>query len=360
MYATAFFESDPFQIAESALAAIPAESQYAEMVRDLISWCRANPDDWEKVWGLTQAKYRKNPEFQRASNGGIDCKINGAYVLLGLLCGKRDLDQTILISCRCGQDSDCNPSSSGGVLFTTIGFSNLPERFTRELNQTAIFSHTAYSFPGLIAVCEKLARQIILRAGGRVAAENGEEVFYIPRQRPTPSKLELSWAPGPIASSRFTPEEMAQIKISDVPAGLAEAVQKLAPGWQITDCGADMNPGLRAEFRGKQNVLVTHPLDQDVGCVLSRTVEVPAGKRTVLHLTVGHDPQGDFDLIVRGDGKEILRRTVGPATAKDHWLSLAVDLSSFAGKQVKLELVNQPTGWAYEAAYWSEIRLTTD
>ena len=33
-------------------------------------------------------------------------------VVLGLLFGKGDLDQTIIVSCRGGQDSDCNPSSA--------------------------------------------------------------------------------------------------------------------------------------------------------------------------------------------------------------------------------------------------------
>ena len=86
-------------------------------------------------------------EYQRASNGGIDVKINGAYVLMGLLFGKRDPVQTTVISCRCGQDSDCNPSSSAGVLFTTIGFSNLPARFDAGLDETAIFSQASNASP---------------------------------------------------------------------------------------------------------------------------------------------------------------------------------------------------------------------
>ena len=82
--------------------------------------------NWEKCWEKCQEKYRRNKEFQKASNGGIDCKINGAYVLMGLLFGKRDLDNTIVIACRGGMDSDCNPSSAAGVLFTTVGFTRLP------------------------------------------------------------------------------------------------------------------------------------------------------------------------------------------------------------------------------------------
>ncbi len=218
MYCEAFFQSDPVKLAEAGLRCIPAESQYAQMVRDMLQWYREDPNDWQKAWHKAQKKYRQDPEFQKASNGGIDVKINGAYVLMGLLFGKRDLDQTIIISCRCGQDSDCNPSSSAGVLFTTMGFSKLPERFTKELDETRVFSHTAYHFPALIDVCEKLARQAIAAAGGRVEKDaGGDEVFVIPVLAPQPSALERSWAPGPIAKSRFTPDEMAKITAKEKP-----------------------------------------------------------------------------------------------------------------------------------------------
>ncbi len=362
MYAVAFFESDPEKIIETALQAIPADCQYAEMVRDLVAWHRADPGDWEKAWQLCQKKYRENPDYQKASNGGIDCKINGAYVLLGLLYGQRDPDRTIIIAMRGGQDSDCNPSSAAGVLFTTMGFANVPEKFTRELNQTSIFSHTAYSFPGLISVSERLAREVVVKCGGRVERQNGQEFFLLPVRAPQPSKLELSWAPGPIANSRFTPEEMAQIKVGNAPAHMLEAVEKFAPGWQIANCGTDMDPGLRAEWGGKANVLATHPLDDSTGCVLSKKIKVPAGKKARLHLVVAHDPQGDFDLIVRADGRELLRKAVSKATATaDPWLAQEVDLSGFAGKPApKIELINQPSGWSFEAAYWAKISVVTE
>jgi hypothetical protein len=36
-----------------------------------------------------------------------------------------------------------------------------------------------------------------------------------------------------------------------------------------------------------------------------------------------------------------------------------VDLSAYAGKTVKIELVNQPSGWSYETEFWGEISLKT-
>ncbi len=358
MYSVAFFESDPVKIVQNALPAIPSDSQYAEMVRDMLAWYQANPDDWQKTWQLCQKKYRENPEYQKASNGGIDCKINGAYVLLGFLYGKKDYDQTIIISCRGGQDSDCNPSSSAGVLFTTVGFSKLPDRYAKELDETKVFSHTAYNFPRLLDCCEKLARQVVVKYGGRIEKDaSGEEFFVIPVKPVKPSKLELSWAPGPIADSRFTVEEMAKITAGNTPKAMQDAAAKFAPGWKIDNCGSDMDPGLREEWAGKKNVLATHPLDRQTGCILTRTIDIPAGKKATLHLVVGHDPQGDFDLIVRADGKQLIRKPVTARTATAHWLAEDIDLSRFAGGKVKLELVNQPSGWAYEAAYWAEIKL---
>ena len=358
MYAEAFFEKDSVKIIEAGLKAIPAESQHAEMVRDMLKWSKECPT-WEECWKRCEEKYRKNPEYQKASNGDIDCKINGAYVLMGLLYGKGDLDQTIQIACRCGQDSDCNPSSAGGVIFTTVGFSKLPERFTKELNEKTIFSHTAYNVPGLLEVCEKLARQAIVKEGGRIEKDaKGEDYLVIPVKPVKPSKLELSWAPGSIAGSMFTEEEMAKITYSES-GNLKKAVAKFAPGWAIANCGNDMEPGLRGEELGRKNVLLTHPLDKNAPCVLSRKVDIPAGKKTALKLTVGHHPEGDWDLVVRADMRELLRKTVGKSTATNGWLDVSVDLSEYQGKSILLELYNQPTGWCFEGGYWSMISIET-
>jgi hypothetical protein len=360
LYAEAFFESDRVKLVETALRAIPADCQYAEMVRDLLAMYRAEPKDWQKTWQLIQRKYRENPEYQKASNGGIDCKINGAYVLLGYLYGEGDIDRTIIISMRGGQDSDCNPSSAAGVLGTQIGYSKLPARFTSELSQTNIFSHTAYSFPGLMAACEKLAREIVVKSGGKIKKQRGKECFVLPARAPQPSKLELSWAPGPITGSRFTPEEMAKIRIGNSPGHMHVAVEQFAPGWEIKNCGTKVAPGLRDEWGGRKNVLVTHPLDETTGCMLMRkNLKVAEGKKTTLRIVVAAEPKGDFDLIVRGGDQDLLRTTVSQATATDGpWVVKEVDLSKLAGKKpVRLDVINEPSGWTSEAAYWAEIAI---
>jgi hypothetical protein len=220
MYAEAFFEDDMVKIVQAGLKCIPKQSQYAECIRDVLAWYKENPDNWEKTWQLIEEKYQDNPDYRRFScNKGdfnIDAKINGAYIVMGLLYGKGDPDETIIISTRCGQDSDCNPSNSGGILFTTIGFKNLPDKFKSALNPEGKFSHTPYNFPTLVEVSKKLVRQAVKREGGRMLKnKQAEDVFIIPVRKPKPSKLEQCWEAGPVANSKFTEEEMAQIKVPE-------------------------------------------------------------------------------------------------------------------------------------------------
>lgn len=224
LYAEAFFENDPIKLVKAALKCIPEGSQYSETIRDVIKWHAEQPNDWEATWELINDKYHKNPDYRQftcneevkvegGSEFNIDAKLNGAYIAMGLLYGNGDLDKTTIVSMRCGQDSDCNPSNAAGALFTTRGFKNLPGKFVSGLNNKSKFSFTDYSFPELVDVTEKLATDAIIRAGGRVEVNaNGEMEFVIPIQEPIPTKLEQSHVPGPISDSNFTKEELKQIE----------------------------------------------------------------------------------------------------------------------------------------------------
>jgi hypothetical protein len=373
MYAEAFFEDDIEKVVRAGLACIPEGSQYHECITDVLNWHSQNPDDWEKTWQLIEDKYQNNPDYRKFScdkgNFNIDAKINGAYIVMGLLYGEGDLDKTIIISTRCGQDSDCNPSNAAGVLFTTIGFEKLPEKFTSALDPEGKFSHTPYSFPILVHVCEALARAAIIKEGGRVERDNeGRETFVIPVEEPKPSALEQCWEPGPIANSRFTEEELVHIdpppaeeeeeKYADV-QDLDEAVGRIASGWKVKGCSSKEFFGLYNEFAGRENVLATHPESQEVPCTLFKRVKIPGGK-TQLQLTVGHYEGLDWLLIVKADGNELLKTTVGSDTAEDGWRDITVDLSAYAGSEIMLELLNASNDWAYEIAFWAKIEFVTE
>ena len=222
MYAEAFFESDPARIVAKGLQAIPKGSQYAEAIRDVIRWHAENPDDWQSTWHLINEKYHLNPEYRQFTAEGfagpdesfnIDAKLNGAYIVLGLLYGAGNIDDTIVIAMRAGQDSDCNPSSAAGILLTAQGYDNVPEKFLSAFDKETKFQFTEYTFPALVDVSEKLARQAVLRAGGRIEQNAaGEEEFVMPVVAPVPGTLEQSHNPGPIAGSVFTDAEWSKIE----------------------------------------------------------------------------------------------------------------------------------------------------
>jgi hypothetical protein len=219
MYAEAFFETDINKIIDTGLRCIPPESQYAEAIRDVVEWHKQNPNDWEKTWQLIENKYNLNHVYRRFSCTGtdpefnIDAKINGAYIVMGLLYGEGDMDKTIIVSMRCGQDSDCNPSNAAGILATSLGMDRLPEKYKTGIDDTTKFSYTAYDFPSLISICETLSRQAITRAGGRIEKNSqGAEVYVIPVQTPLVAPLEQCWEAEDISGDvHFTTEEMDKI-----------------------------------------------------------------------------------------------------------------------------------------------------
>jgi len=221
MYAEAFFETDINKIVEAGLSSIPAESQFSEAVQDVIAWHKQNPEDWEKSWELINSKYQLNPDYRKFTCSGtgpafnIDAKINAAYIVMGLLYGAGDLDKTIKISMRCGLDSDCNPSNAAGVLATSMGMENLPAKYKTDIDYETKFSFTAYNFPDLISVNEALARQAVIRNGGKLGVDaDGQEYFVIPKQIPVPEKLQQSWAAEPVTGDvNYTETEMDQIII---------------------------------------------------------------------------------------------------------------------------------------------------
>jgi hypothetical protein len=236
MYAEAFFEKDIDKIIQAGLACIPTGSQYAETIRDVVKWHKENPDNWQTSWQLIEDKYNRNPEYRKFSSSGpdydfnIDAKLNGAYIVMGLLYGNEDMDQTIIISMRCGMDSDCNPSNAAGILATSLGFENLPEKFRIGIDNNTKFRTSTYDFPYLLKVCEALSRDAVQRAGGRIEINSeGVEEYVIPIQKPVPGALEQSWEPEAIAGDvHFTTEEMEKIEIK------ARRQEDFVSIWQVT------------------------------------------------------------------------------------------------------------------------------
>ena len=57
MYTAAFFEKDVRAVVEQGLACLPARSEYARVLRDVLDWSASYPGDWKKTWQLIEDKW---------------------------------------------------------------------------------------------------------------------------------------------------------------------------------------------------------------------------------------------------------------------------------------------------------------
>jgi hypothetical protein len=191
MYSAAFFESDPRRIVEAGLATLPPKSPYALLIADVLEWSQQHPDDWTEVWQLIDEKWngREPCPAGALSPFNIDAKINGAYVAMGLLYGGGDFYDTMVISTRAGQDSDCNPASAVGILGVVLGYSGIPEQFKSGIAAIADekFSYTDYTFKTIVRSTMDRTIALVERNGGYVDGDS----ITIKTQDPIPVQVEL-------------------------------------------------------------------------------------------------------------------------------------------------------------------------
>jgi hypothetical protein len=195
MYAAAYFESDARKVVEAGLACIPAKSEYGLLIKDILDWSARNPSDWKKTWQLIEDKWDKDNSCPDGALQpfNIDAKMNGAYIVLGLLYGGKDFGKTLEIAARAGQDSDCNPSNAGGVLGVMMGYKNIPDFWKSGIPALADtkFEYTRSSFNDISKATLARALKVIELAGGKV---NDADVV-IPAQTPRAAELE-QWSMG--------------------------------------------------------------------------------------------------------------------------------------------------------------------
>jgi hypothetical protein len=172
MTAEAFRARSVAQIVEAGRLSVPGGTSYRAMIEDTIRWHRANPRSWTKTWRLLERKWnahnlaaKRDPRHVK-HEFNIDAKLNGAYILLGLLYGKGSYARSVRIAIRAGQDTDCNPANVGSILGAWRGFDRLPSRFVKGLRYGEEISGTAYTLRRAINATLGVARAVTAIGGG--------------------------------------------------------------------------------------------------------------------------------------------------------------------------------------------------
>lgn len=204
LYSLAFIHSDVNIIVEEAVKTIPEGTKFHDCMADVIKWHRQYPNDWKAAWFELEKKWNRDVGCPKGVflSFNIDAKINSAYVALGLLYGNGDFTRSVDIAARCGQDSDCNPATVGGVLGVMLGYPNIPAFWLKPLQEieSLDFENTTMSLAKAYEISYKHAAEMILKEGGTIEA--GKVV--IPDQKPLPVKFEQNFEKTyPIFRDRF-------------------------------------------------------------------------------------------------------------------------------------------------------------
>jgi putative heme-binding domain-containing protein len=171
--------------------------------------------------------------------------------------------------------------------------------------------------------------------------------------------LTLDRPPGDPNARRLPGTREVRARNEVDPAKFAAIVQEVAPGFSCKACG-EGGVGLLTAHMGRELVVRTHPVSEQVACVLTGSFDLPAGKKSRLRLAVAHDTRGDWRLVVKANGQTLYDKPVGPATTMNGWADLEIDLSQFAGRKTRLELHNRANGWSWEFGYWGKVEIASE
>jgi putative heme-binding domain-containing protein len=144
---------------------------------------------------------------------------------------------------------------------------------------------------------------------------------------------------------------------SDTPPD-GESVALWNPEWKVTCPDFEGAPAKLVQFAGRNNVLMTHPYDEQKAASLQRVVDVPAAGKTTLAFDVAAHESGDWELCVYADEQLLAKQVVDQK--EDRWKHVNIDLSQFAGKKVALRLENRANDWSWEFGYWHDVQLKSD
>ncbi len=261
MYALAFISDDVEFVVTEALKVIPEQSLYYKCMSDVIRWHKEFPDDWKRTWFECEKKWSSDigcPDGVFVPFN-IDAVINSAYILIGMLYGNGDFYQTIDISTRCGQDSDCNPASAGGILGAIIGYNQIPAYWMKNLKEVEDihFAHTDISLNKAYQMGFQQALQVVERGGGKV---EGNQVT-IQCQQPMPVRYEKAF------------EGHYPVDILNIRKPIDQA-----PGFEFDGIGFVAKGGIRCEDKAYVGLVEVY-LDGE----LMETAKLPANSHARRH-----------------------------------------------------------------------------
>ncbi|MCI8554356.1 MAG: PKD domain-containing protein [Clostridiales bacterium] len=301
MHARAFTADTLDEILEAGRQSVPEGSLFREAIEDVYR-CYDQGMTWQQTWQVIEDNWGEADHCIEGAgiSFNIDAKLNAAYVLIGLLYGQGDFEQSMKISMMCGQDSDCNPSTAASILGNWMGYEAIPDKWKSGLELTGTkFSYTEYDFQDIVDMNLALAEEAFVKYGGSINGDSwtipaGEEIVPPPlEQLPEICPLSIQTAP---SGSTVT----FNLRVYD-----ESMIRSVA--WDFGD-GSNAE-GLRVSHQYQSSGLytVTCTITSVDGETYTRTREWVSGRNIASQGTAGasHMPQGgggNPDIGVIADG----------------------------------------------------------
>lgn len=133
--AEAFTESNMQGIIHAGLSVIPKDCEYARVTRDIMNFYERHPENWREAFQYVFENYGydKYP-------GNCHIIPNAAVIVLALLYGKGDFENTIKICNLCGWDTDCNVGNVGCILGVKCGVKGIRDYWREPINDVFVSS----------------------------------------------------------------------------------------------------------------------------------------------------------------------------------------------------------------------------
>ncbi|MGH2980848.1 MAG: ADP-ribosylglycohydrolase family protein [Solirubrobacterales bacterium] len=276
MHAAAFRARSVLAIVEAGRDAVPAGTAYRRMIEDVLRWHRRHPRDWKATWRRLERRWNAHtPQAKRTaidSEFNIDAKLNGAYILLGLLYGHGDFERTIRVSMRAGQDTDCNPANAASIIGTWKGRSGIPKRYRRGIAYRRDFPFTGYTLARAIRVNLGLARELTVLRGGSTEPE--WQVQPSPVVPPAFEQWPLAPDQGPSLVATATPAGNERVDFSAV-ASDPDGVRDV--WWSFGDLEGGRGASVSHAYRRPGSYRVIVWASDELGRTSTQQLSVQAG-----------------------------------------------------------------------------------
>jgi hypothetical protein len=341
MYTAAYFEAnDVLKVIQSGMACIPQQSTYHQCIADTVRWCRQYPNDWLETWRRVEARWNDDVDCIPGNPHNIDAKLNGAYIVIGLMYGSGDPLKTLQACMRCGQDADSSTANAGGIIGCMKGYTGLGPQLTAGIPAIADakFLGTEYSFNTLSPACLKMAEATVRRCGGKVT---GDE-FLLVRQPPRPPLHIESW-----------PNKAKMIR----EAVTQHEIELWDKQWKQVPVTEHFEAGFYPREYGRTNVLQLMPLLPGEPVALQASLKVPDSGQPKLRVELASDGQhGDYTVRAFADNRLLGQETI--RTGDGEFVTRSFDLPGVRpGATVYVRLEFRANSWAVGSAFVRKVEI---